>query len=62
MTVKELRKQLENFHDNDIVMIPNINWHPWSSQPADVEARNVLQGGGPYEICVFIDACEEVKL
>lgn len=55
MTVKELREKLEQFPDNLIVMIPNIDWTPLGNEFADVPARNVIQGVNEFDGCLFID-------
>ena len=60
MTVKELREKLEQFPDNLIVMIPNIDWTPFNNQLLSVAATNVVQGINEFDGCLFIDDYEEV--
>ena len=55
MTVKELRERLEEFDDNLIIMIPNIDWTPLGDEFADVPARSVIQGVDEFDGCLFID-------
>lgn len=59
MTVKELRERLEEFDDNLIVMIPNIDWTPLGDEFADVPARHLVQGVNEFDGCLFIDDYEE---
>lgn len=56
MTVKELKERLNKFHDNCIVVIPNINWDPTKKNMPDyVVALNVTQGCNEFDGLVFID-------
>ena len=55
MTVRELKKRLEQFDDNIIVLIPNTGWHPYSIDPPETPATSVSRVDG----CVVIDNYEE---
>ena len=63
MTVKELKERLNQFPDNFIVMIPNIDyrcpWDTYENEPHDVPAVNVTCGVNEYDGCLFIDSYEE---
>jgi len=63
MTVKELKENLNQFHDSCIVMIPNINfgkdeYNEWRMVPA----LNVSQGCNELDGIVFIDDYVEEDL
>lgn len=55
MTVKELKEKLEQFDDDLIVMIPNMNWTPFNNQFECVMATNVSQGFNEADGCIFLD-------
>ena len=55
MAVKELKEKLEQFDDNLIVMIPNIDWNPYNNSHHDVLATHVSRGVNEFDGCVFID-------
>lgn len=62
MTVKELKEKLNQFPDDLIVMIPNIDYD-WNDtknyNPMDIPATNVARGVNEADGCVFIDNYEE---
>ena len=55
MTVKELKEKLNQFNDNLIVMIPNMDWTPFNNQFECVTATSVTQGANEFDGVVFID-------
>lgn len=56
MTVKELREMLNKFHDNCIVVVPNIDYDPNQSGSLQwTVALNVTQGCNELDGIVFID-------
>lgn len=55
MTVKELKEKLNQFPDHCIVMIPNIDWTPYSNQFECVVAEHVTRGVNEFDGVVFID-------
>lgn len=59
MTVKELREKLNQFDDNMIVMIPNMDWSPFHKTPSVVAATSVTRGCNEADGCVFIDSYME---
>ena len=60
MTVKELKKKLEQFPDNLIVMIPNSDIDEEQPfQMCNVPAKGVSRGVNEADGCLFIDSYEE---
>lgn len=59
MTVKELKEKLNQFDDDLVVMIPNMDWTPYGKQFHSVPATNVARGVNECDGCVFIDDYEE---
>lgn len=59
MTVKELKEKLNQFDDRLLVMIPNIDWHPYVHTNPFVSAMNVAQGCNEADGCIFIDSYVE---
>lgn len=55
MIVKELKEKLEQFNDNLIVMIPNINFYRDFDAWDNVPATHISQGVNELDGCVFID-------
>lgn len=55
MTVKELKEKLNQFNDNLIVMIPNMDWTPFNNQFECVPATSVTQGVNEFDGAIFID-------
>lgn len=55
MTVKELKEKLNQFDDNLIVMIPNIDWNPYNNPCQDVPATHISQGVNEFDGYIFID-------
>jgi hypothetical protein len=55
MTVKELKEKLNQFPDDLIVMIPNIDWDPYKNKPRDVVVKCVTRGVNEADGCVFLD-------
>ena len=55
MTVRELKEKLEQFPENLIVMIPNAGWHPYSIDPPEIPAANVIRGVNEFDGCIIID-------
>lgn len=55
MTVKELKEKLEQFPDNCIIMVPNIEWTPDANMSPYVAAHDVFRGVNKADGCVFID-------
>ena len=54
MTVKELKKKLEQFPENCVVMIPDPNWTPDKRWTPYVHATSVTIGINEEDGCVFI--------
>lgn len=61
MTVKELKETLEQFDENLVVAIPNMNWTPFNKDFHSVVATKVAQGVNELDGFVFIDSCREDK-
>lgn len=59
MRVKELKEKLNEFGDNLIIMIPNMDWTPHSNQPHCVSPTDVYQGVNEADGCVFIESLDE---
>lgn len=59
MTVIELRKRLEQFDDNLVVMIPNIKWEPNLIAPTIVPAESIAKGVNEFDNCLLISDYEE---
>ena len=59
MTVRELIEKLNQFPDNLIVMIPNIDWNPYNGKSPDIPAKNVIRGVNEADGCIFISDYEE---
>lgn len=59
MTVKELKEKLNQFDDNLIVMIPNMNYYRDFDGWYNVPATHVSQGVNELDGCVFIDDYQE---
>ena len=59
MTVIELKEKLNQFPNDFMVMIPNVDWNPYSNKPHDVPVLNVTRGCNEADKCVFIDGYEE---
>ena len=55
MTVKELKETLEQFDDNLIVMIPNMDWTPFNNKFQSVPATSITRGVNEMDGCIFID-------
>lgn len=59
MTVKELKEKLNEFDDNLIVMIPNMDWeedgYPYWNRPA----KHLSRGINEFDGCLFISDYEE---
>ena len=55
MTVKELKETLNQFDDNLIIMIPNVNWTPYNHSFQYIPAGSVTQGFNEIDRLVFID-------
>lgn len=53
MTVKELKEKLNEFDDNLIVMIPNMDWA--LNGVGTVPATSISRGINEFDGCVFID-------
>ena len=54
MTVKELKEKLNEFDDNLIVTVPNIDWSPYNDQPLYEKATSVVKGFNEAEGYIFI--------
>ena len=59
MTVKELKKKLEEFDDDFIILVPNAGWHPYSITPPEIPATSVSRGINELDGYVIIDDYEE---
>lgn len=55
MTVKELKEKLNEFPDNFIVMIPNMDWTLFNNQFECTPATHIGRGVNEFDGCVFID-------
>ena len=55
MTVKELKEKLNQFDDNLIVMIPNINFYRDFVAWKNVPAIHISQGVNEFYGCLFIN-------
>ena len=55
MTVKELKEKLNEFDDNLVVLIPNMDWTPYNDKFHSVIATSVTRGVNELDGCVFID-------
>ena len=53
MTVRELKEKLNEFDDNLIVMIPNMDWA--LNGDGTVPATSISRGINEFDGCVFID-------
>ena len=53
MTVKELKEKLNEFDDNLIVMIPNMDWA--LNGVGAIPATSISRGINEFDSCVFID-------
>lgn len=53
MTVRELKEKLNEFNDNLIVMIPNMDWALTGN--GAIPATSISRGINEHDGCVFID-------
>jgi hypothetical protein len=60
MTVKELKEKLNQFHDNCIVCIPNVDFDPQKKDSFSyIPALNIAQGVNELDGIVFMDSYVE---
>lgn len=55
MTVGELKAKLEQFPDDLLVLVPNMDWTPSNYMPEMTPARSVCRGINEYDGYLFID-------
>lgn len=55
MTVKEFKEKLNEFDDNLVVMIPNMDWA--LNGVGAIPATSISRGINEFDGCVFIDDC-----